>query len=606
MRSGRRDNEHVRAWRDRSAIPFLVMGAALGLLLLLALLQYQWIGQLGEAERERLRIHLRAALSRLAQEFNGELARALAMLSPARALPPERELEELAERWQAWKESAPHPELVRAYYITEGGEEGLDQVLVFKEDEGGFQPSAWPERLLPLRARLALRAGERGRGGLGGWRALLDEEHSVLASPRWRWAGRPRPREPGWRPGFERPPLPAGWTIVELDHDVLVKVLLPELVDRHFRRAEGFDFLLQVVRRSDRRVLYRSDPSLPDEPMSSPDATAGLFELRPGLLRWLAEVVPGSGGVLPPAPSGPLRFEPEGRWQVLAKHRAGSLEAAVNRLRRRNLGLSSAILLLMAVSFATLIVSAQRAQRLARLQMEFVAGVSHELRTPLAVICSAGDNLADGLVSGGEQARRYGALIRTEARRLTEMVEQILAFAGAQAGRVKYHFEPVAIGSVIEQAVAAAQPAAQEAGVTLEVHVDPAAPPVLADSPALAQAIRNLVGNALKYASAGKWVGIRAQGTDSGQWVEIRVEDRGPGIPPADLPHVFEPFYRGRNASDAQIHGAGLGLTLAKGVVEAHRGSIRVESKTGEGAAFIIRLPAAEQAPQAEASDARQ
>jgi hypothetical protein len=162
MRSGRRDNEHVRAWRDRSAIPFLVMGAALGLLLLLALLQYQWIGQLGEAERERLRIHLRAALSRLAQEFNGELARALAMLSPARALPPERELEELAERWQAWKESAPHPELVRAYYITEGGEEGLDQVLVFKEDQGGFQPSAWPERLLPLRARLALRAGERG------------------------------------------------------------------------------------------------------------------------------------------------------------------------------------------------------------------------------------------------------------------------------------------------------------------------------------------------------------------------------------------------------------------------------------------------------------
>jgi signal transduction histidine kinase len=393
---------------------------------------------------------------------------------------------------------------------------------------------------------------------------------------------------------------------VELDHDFLVKVLLPELVDRHFRRAEGFDFLVQVVRRSDRRVLYRSDPSLPEQPMTSPDATAGIFELRPGLMRWLAEIVPGPAGGLPPEPAGPLRVEPEGRWQVLAKHRAGSLEAAVNRLRWRNLALSSAILLLMAASFATLIISAQRAQRLARLQMEFVAGVSHELRTPLAVICSAGDNLADGLVAGGEQARRYGALIRNEARRLTEMVEQILAFAGAQAGRVKYHFEPVMIGSVIERVVAATQPAAQEAGVTLEVHVDPAAPPVLADSPALAQAIRNLVSNALKYASAGKWVGIRAQATDSGRWLEIRVEDRGPGIPPADLPHVFEPFYRGRNASDAQIHGAGLGLTLAKGVVEAHRGFIRVESRTGEGAAFIIRLPAAEQAPPPEGSDARQ
>ena len=582
------------------------MGAALGLLLLLAFLQYQWIGQLGEAERQRLRIHLRAALSRLAQEFNGELARALAMLAPVRAFPPEREIEELAERWQAWKESAPHPELVRAFYITGGGEDGLDRVLVFKEDRGGFQPADWPERLHSLPARLALRAGERGRGGPAGWRVMLDEENSVLAAPRWRWSGRIRLPEPGWRPGIERTPLPEGWIILELDHDFLVKVLLPELADRHFRRAEGFDFLLQVVRRSDRRVLYRSDPSLPDEPMSSPDATAGLFEIRPGLPRWLAEVGPGPAGDLPPAPGGPLRVEPEGRWQVLVKHRAGSLEAAVNRLRWRNLALSSAILLLMAVSFATLIVSAQRAQRLARLQMEFVAGVSHELRTPLAVICSAGDNLADGLVSGGEQARRYGALIRNEARRLTEMVEQILAFAGAQAGRVKYHFQPVAIGSVIERVAAGLQMAAQEAGVTLEVHVDPGAPPVLADSPALAQAVRNLVSNALKYAGAGKWVGVRAQAADGGQWVEIRVEDRGPGIPPADLPHIFEPFYRGRNAGDAQIHGAGLGLTLAKGVVEAHRGSIRVESKLGEGAAFIIRLPAAAQAPQPEAGHARQ
>jgi signal transduction histidine kinase len=595
----------VRAWRDRSAIPFLVMGAALGLLLLLAFLQYQWIGQLGEAERERLRIHLRAALSRLAQEFNAELARALAMLAPVRAFPPERELEELAQRWQTWKESAPHPELVRAYYVTEGGEDGLDRILVFRQDQGSFQPSSWPERLQPLRTRLALRAGERGRG-LAGWRALLDDENNILAAPRGRRPSPERLRQPIWGPRLEQPASPEGWAIVELDHDFLVKVLLPELVDRHFRRAEGFDFLVQVVRRSDRRVLYRSDPSLPEEPMTSPDATAGIFELRPGLMRWLAEIVPGPAGGLPPEPAGPLRVEPEGRWQVLAKHRAGSLEAAVNRLRWRNLALSSAILLLMAASFATLIISAQRAQRLARLQMEFVAGVSHELRTPLAVICSAGDNLADGLVAGGEQARRYGALIRNEARRLTEMVEQILAFAGAQAGRVKYHFEPVMIGSVIERVVAATQPAAQEAGVTLEVHVDPAAPPVLADSPALAQAIRNLVSNALKYASAGKWVGIRAQATDSGRWLEIRVEDRGPGIPPADLPHVFEPFYRGRNASDAQIHGAGLGLTLAKGVVEAHRGFIRVESRTGEGAAFIIRLPAAEQAPPPEGSDARQ
>ncbi|MGC8795085.1 MAG: sensor histidine kinase, partial [Bryobacteraceae bacterium] len=218
----------------------------------------------------------------------------------------------------------------------------------------------------------------------------------------------------------------------------------------------------------------------------------------------------------------------------------------------------------------------------------------------------AGDNLADGLVSTREQAQRYGALLRNEGRRLTEMVEQILTFAGAQAGRLKYHFEPVPIGAVIERATAVSQPAAQQAGVTLEVDVAPGAPAVLADAPALAQAIRNLIHNAIKYAGAGQWVGVRAQAADGGRWVEIRVEDRGPGIPPADLPHIFEPFYRGRNASEAQIHGAGIGLSLAKGIVEAHRGTILVESKQGEGAVFTIRLPAAPPAAEGESGNAEQ
>ncbi|MGC8794833.1 MAG: hypothetical protein ACP5U2_15750, partial [Bryobacteraceae bacterium] len=377
----------MRLLRDRPPIPFLAMGAALGLLLLLAFLQYQWIGQLGEAERERLHIHLRASLSRFVQEFNAELLRALVVLNAARPAAPDRELDELAERWQAWKESSPHPELVRAFYVTRGGEDGLQQLLVYREDKGGFQPAAWPQRWQALRSRLALRAAESGRGALPLWRGVVDEEANAVAMPRGGRGRRERFGPPGWRP--ERPPSLAGWTIVEFDQECLVKVVLPELVDRHFRRIEGFDFRVQVIRRSDRRVLYRSDPSLPEEPMASPDATAGLFELRPALPRWLAESGLGLATGLPAAPAGPLRLEPEGRWQVLVQHRAGSLEAAVNRLRQRNLAVSFAILLLMAASLATLIVSAQRAHRLAQLQMEFVTGVSHELRTPLAVICSA-------------------------------------------------------------------------------------------------------------------------------------------------------------------------------------------------------------------------
>ncbi|MCS7314816.1 MAG: HAMP domain-containing sensor histidine kinase [Bryobacterales bacterium] len=585
----------MRPRRDRSTTSFLVMGAAAGLLVVLAFLQYQWIGQLGEAERERLRIHLRAALFRFTQEFNAEVARIPAIFFAARPMPPEREFDEMIERWQAWKQSAPHPELLRAFYVTRGGEDGAEELYACRADGSGFERVEWPEKLRGLRARLEMRGGERSRGMFPGPRAWLDEESGVLVAPRWR-AAFPDPRRgPGWRPGPREGP--EGWLIAELDARALVEVLLPELVDRHFRRTEGFDFQLQVVRRSDRRVLYRSDPSLPEEPMSAPDAVGGLLEWRPAIPRWANEV-PGPAAELPPGPGGPLRLEPEGRWQVLVKHRAGSLEAAVNRLRLRNLALSSAILALMAASLVTLIVYAQRSHRLARLQMEFVAGVSHELRTPLAVICSAGENLADGLVATGEQARRYGALIRNEGRRLAEMVEQVLAFAGMQAGRLKYNFQPLEVRDLIAQVTEACQGPAAQAGVEIETRIEEGCPKVLADPSALSQALRNLVQNALKYAGSGKWVGLRAAPSDGGRWLEIRVQDRGPGIAPSDMPHIFEPFYRGRNAGDAQARGAGLGLSLARSIVQAHRGAIAVESRQGEGATFIVRLPAAPAAEQ--------
>ena len=119
------------------------------------------------------------------------------------------------------------------------------------------------------------------------------------------------------------------------------------------------------------------------------------------------------------------------RWRLLVKHPAGSLEAAVDAARRRNVLISSGILGLLAASMVMLVVSTRRAQQLARQQMEFVAAVSHELRTPLAVVRSAADNLADGVVHDEEQVRQYGALVRSEGRRLTEMVEQILDMRGS-------------------------------------------------------------------------------------------------------------------------------------------------------------------------------
>ena len=168
-----------------------------------------------------------------------------------------------------------------------------------------------------------------------------------------------------------------------------------------------------------------------------------------------------SPGDRPPVPD-------EGsRWRLLVGHRAGSLEAAVGQARRRNLALSFGILVLMGVSVGLIVIAARRAQRLARQQMEFVAGVSHELRTPVAVIGTAADNLAHGVVQDPSRVRQYGAAIRTEARRLGETVERVLQFAGIQAGVVR---QPTVVAPValVEQAITASGGLIAEADTTIE------------------------------------------------------------------------------------------------------------------------------------------
>jgi signal transduction histidine kinase len=221
--------------------------------------------------------------------------------------------------------------------------------------------------------------------------------------------------------------------------------------------------------------------------------------------------------------------------------------------------------------------------------MEFVSTVSHELRTPLAVICSAGENLADGVVRDPEQLKSYGTLVRNEGRRLGEMVEQILSFAGIQSGLKKYRIVPAEAASLVERALAALEMSVREGGFTVERRVSIEPLIVHVDPPAMDRALQNLISNAIKYSGSNKW--IRVSVHEEGGWVRIAVEDRGIGISSSDRPHIFEPFYRGRAAVDAQIQGSGLGLSLVKQIMEAHGGAIEVSSNPEGGSTFCIRLP---------------
>src|SRR4029453_14207254 len=198
-------------------------------------------------------------------------------------------------------------------------------------------------------------------------------------------------------------------------------------------------------------------------------------------------------------------------WRLSVKHPSGSLEAAVNAARRRNIIISTSILGVLGASMALLVLSTRRAQELARQQMEFVAAVSHELRTPLAVIRSAGENLADGVVHDEQHVKKYGNLVRSEGRRLTEMVEQILEFPGIHSGQRGFALRPIGVRALLEEVVQASHTLIEEARVTMEFDVPDDLPPVLGDEAALSRVFQNLVGNALKYGGRGAWIGLRAR-----------------------------------------------------------------------------------------------
>jgi signal transduction histidine kinase len=448
------------------------------------------------------------------------------------------------------------------------------------------------------------------------------------------------------------------YAVLTLDREYIAREMIPALTEQHFNQAGGAaDYQLAVVSSAKRDVIYRSAEQFSPAPDAKVDAASDLFQLRtqensamaseirrfstllasPGLVEKRATELSGAAGpgrlrgaaatgrfVI--RESGPMSIVVQqsmmpkdraamehsllsgtvasvttrtnvapARWRLLVQHRAGSLEAAVNTTRRRNLFVSSSILAILGASMGLLILSTRRAQDLARQQMEFVAAVSHELRTPLAVIRSAGDNLADGVVRDDAQIRKYGNLVRNEGRRLTEMVEQILEFAGIQSGQRGFALRPVPVRPLLDDVVAASGALIDAADLKVEFTAPPALPPVLGDEPALRRVFQNLIGNAIKYGASGGWIGLRVSAT--GRDVQITISDRGIGIAPAAQTQIFQPFYRAPEVIDMQIQGAGLGLSLVKRIVEAHGGRISLRSEPGKGSEFTVHLPAATEEP---------
>ena len=227
---------------------------------------------------------------------------------------------------------------------------------------------------------------------------------------------------------------------------------------------------------------------------------------------------------------------------------------------------------------------------------DFVANVSHELRTPIAIIHGYLETLLDGALDDRAMAEKSLGVMWKNNQRLMLLIEDLLSLSRLEGkGVAALQFEPVELRTCLERVVERLEPAITEKGATVRLDLPPDLPIMEADPHRLDQVFFNLIENALKYGEAERReivVGAERLGED---FLEITVRDNGPGIPSADLPHVFERFYRVKKDRSRAVGGTGLGLSIVKHVVQAHGGQASVQSQPGRGATFRLRLPLEQQ-----------
>jgi signal transduction histidine kinase len=553
---------------------------------------------------------------RFAQEFDREITRAFLWLRLDPATVEDRNGESFAPRHDHWLRQAPYPRLVRDVYMLEIVPDGRRRLLRFDPSRKSFEPAVWTPALETLARAVE---PDRMRPEEGSVETFLDpvwEDAPALLSlfPRLEL---PEPRD--GIPGTGAPAVTVG--VVLLDRKYIQEELIPALARRYLSNGgEPLDYALEIVsRKRPALVVYASGSGRRADTSPSSDTSVALFRIslgdanrdllvgadfmgaaemrfrRSGNESYRRVHVMGGARPLRGERAFVVRAPPGGaggHWQLNLTHRRGSLEQVVAGVRRRNLLVSFGILVVLGLSVTTIVIATRKAQRLTWAQMEFVAGVSHELSTPLAVICTAGENLADGLLGGGNGVRRYGALVRDEGRRLRKMVDQVLEFSAPHGPAARR--EPVDVPALVDAVLDGYR--AELATLSFEVRrsISTELPPVLGDASMLRRAVDNLVRNALKYTGSSRWLEVRIAPaiTTGGEQLWLTIQDGGMGIEPAERRRIFEPFYRGREAVARQIHGSGLGLSLVRRIMEQHGGSVTVESEPGRGSAFTLRLPA--------------
>jgi signal transduction histidine kinase len=274
-------------------------------------------------------------------------------------------------------------------------------------------------------------------------------------------------------------------------------------------------------------------------------------------------------------------------WQLKL---AASTEEANTMLRaRRNYAMTafSLFVLLVAAACYAIARGVLREAAAGRLQGDFVSAVSHEFRSPLTALRQLTELLAQGRIQDEARRRVYFDVLLRETSRLHQLVEDLLDFGRMDAGRRHYHFEPIDLSRVVEDAIYDYQADAKGHRIEFAAYSGPLV--VDADREAITRVVRNLLENAVKYSPDALTVWVETG--SEGRMAVLRVRDEGIGVPPEEQSRIFEKFVRGEAAKRACIQGTGIGLSMVKEIMGAHHGHVDLHSEVGRGSTFVIRLP---------------
>jgi two-component system phosphate regulon sensor histidine kinase PhoR len=610
-------NGRVKFFRANWAI--LIAALLMPLVIVLAILQLGWIREMGERERSRLREGLFVSAGELATAFQRELLLAPWTLAP----PPDPSATRqgskdgtkqgqggvfrsalgsgswdfFAERLGSWRNNSLDSSILVAIHLIEISK---DKAFSSRSWDGARFKAGTTEEGRNLETTLApILEAEGGPGRRTGLFTHDNEEWDLV----------PIPREDGL------------FLLVRYDIGTLAQSVLPRLAALHLEAMSDYRF--RIVTREEGRTIFSSDAGPADSAFRQPDLRLGLF--RQDLVG--PDMTPRNPSGYAPLQNAQVflwnarsqrdqqakgdnqgeRRDPRGAlWILEAVHRNGSLASVVQARTIRSALASSGILLLLGIAIIVLAVANRRTGALASRQEEFVASITHELKTPLSVIGTAAANLSDGIVSDHAGVERYGKAIQSESRRLQGMIDKLLLYTRIGSAGIE-STSRVDVRTLARAAVAERSEELSALGFRIEVSMPGEELPVSGDAEALALAIGNLVSNVLVHAAEGAYLGVfamreAAKGDRGGEVVIVRITDRGPGIPRRERKAVFEAFYRGSRARSLQERGSGIGLNLAKRVVVAHGGIVRLDSTEGHGTSISVVLPLA---PPLESPDAQ-